>query len=76
MYRDDTGELNGVFSERAISLLQGTGLCNRMRPTFAQISQGIENMQEYLHSVGITNIIKGWANNYNATGVVIRFYIV
>ena len=66
MYRDDTGELNGVFSERAISLLQGPGLCNRMRPTFAQISQGIENMQEYLHSVGITNIIEGWANNYSA----------
>lgn len=66
MYRDDNGDLNGVFAERAISLLQGPGLNNKMRPTSAQISQGIGNMQKYLLSVGITNIIEGWTNNYNA----------
>lgn len=66
MYRDEEGRLNGVFAERAISLLCGPGLNNKMRPTSAQISQGIENMQRYLLSVGITNIIEGWANNYNA----------
>lgn len=65
MYRDDEGKLNGVFSERAISLLQGPGLGNKMRPTSAQITRGIENMQKYLHSVGITNIIEGWTNNYS-----------
>ena len=66
MYRDDEGKLNGVFSERAISLLQGPGLNNKMRPTSAQISQGIDNMQQYLLSSGITNIIEGWTNNYSA----------
>ena len=66
MYRDDNGNLNGVFSERAISLLQGPGLNNKMHPTSAQISQGIGNMQRYLLSAGITNIIEGWTNNYNA----------
>lgn len=66
MYRDDNGDLNGVFAERAISLLQGPGLNNKMRPTSAQISQGIGNMQKYLLSVGITNIIEGWTNNYSA----------
>lgn len=66
MYRDDNGDLNGVFAERAISLLQGPGLNNKMRPTSTQISQGIGNMQRYLLSVGITNIIEGWTNNYNA----------
>ena len=66
MYRDDNGNLNGVFSERAISLLQGPGLNNKMHPTSAQILQGIGNMQRYLLSVGITNIIEGWTNNYNA----------
>lgn len=65
MYRDDNGDLNGVFAERAISLLQGPGLNNKMRPTSAQISQGIGNMQRYLLSVGITNIIEGWTNNYS-----------
>lgn len=65
MYRDKEGKLNGVFSERAISLLQGPGLNNKMRPTSAQIYQGIKNMQKYLHSVGITNIIDGWTNNYS-----------
>lgn len=65
MYRDGEGKPNGVFSERAISLLQGPGLNNKMRPTSAQISQGIENMQQYLLSVGITNIIEGWTNNYS-----------
>ena len=65
MYRDEEGKLNGVFSERAISLLQGPGLNNKMRPTSAQISQGIENMQQYLLSCGITNIIEGWTNNYS-----------
>ncbi|MCQ2306729.1 MAG: amidohydrolase family protein [Bacteroidales bacterium] len=66
MYRDDNGDLNGVFAERAISLLQGPGLNNKMRPTSTQISQGIGNMQRYLLSVGITNIIEGWTNNYSA----------
>ena len=66
MYRDDNGDLNGVFSERATSLLQGPGLNNKMHPTSAQISQGIDNMQRYLLSVGITNIIEGWTNNYSA----------
>ena len=65
MYRDDNGDLNGVFAERAISLLQGPGLNNKMHPTSAQISQGIGNMQSYLLSVGITNIIEGWTNNYS-----------
>ncbi len=65
MYRDAEGKLNGVFSERAISLLQGPGLNNKMRPTSAQISQGIENLQKYVHSVGITSIIEGWTNNYS-----------
>ena len=65
MYRDDKGKLNGVFSERAISLLQGPGLNNKMRPTSAQIFQGIKTMQRYLHSVGITSIIEGWTNNYS-----------
>ena len=65
MYHDNEGKLNGVFAERAISLLQGPGLNNKMRPTSVQISQGIENMQHYLHSVGITNIIEGWTNNYS-----------
>ena len=64
MYRDAEGKLNGVFAERAISLLQGPGLCNRMRPTYEQISAGIDNMQNYLLSCGITNIIEGWTNNY------------
>ncbi|MCQ2176211.1 MAG: amidohydrolase family protein, partial [Bacteroidales bacterium] len=66
MYRDAEGRLNGVFAERAISLLQGPGLNNKMRPTSAQISQGIEKMQQYLLSVGITNIIEGFANNFGA----------
>ena len=65
MYRDAEGKLNGVFAERATSLLQGPGLGNKMRPTSAQISQGINNMQQYLLSVGITNIIEGWTNNYS-----------
>ena len=64
VYRDDNNELNGVFAERAISLLQGPGLNNRMRPTSAQISRGIDDMQQYLLSAGITNIIEGWTNNY------------
>lgn len=64
MYRDDDGKLTGVFAERAITLLQGPGLNNKMHPTSAQISLGISNMQQYLLSVGITNIIEGWANNY------------
>ena len=65
MYRDEEGKLNGVFAERATSLLQGPGLDNKMRPTSAQITQGIENMQQYLLSAGITNIIEGWTNNYS-----------
>ena len=65
MYRDDQNNLNGVFAERAISLLQGPGLNNKMRPTSAQISQGIEKLQHYLLSSGITNIIEGWTNNYS-----------
>ena len=65
MYRDADNKLNGVFAERATSLLQGPGLNNKMHPTSAQISQGIENMQRYLLSSGITNIIEGWANNYS-----------
>ena len=65
MYRDEEGKLNGVFAERATSLLQGPGLGNKMRPTSAQISRGIENMQRYLLSAGITNIIEGWTNNYD-----------
>ena len=65
MYRDAEGKLNGVFAERAISLLQGPGLNNKMRPTSAQIYHGIENMQQYLLSCGITNIIEGWTNNYS-----------
>ena len=64
MYHDEDGKLNGVFAERATSLLQGPGLNNRMRPTPAQISQGMDNMQQYLLSAGITNIIEGWTNNY------------
>lgn len=64
MYRDEEGKLSGVFSERAISLLQGPGLKNKMHPTSTQLVQGIHNMQKYLQSVGITNIIEGWANNY------------
>lgn len=66
MYRDDNGDLNGVFAERATSLLYGPGLNNKMHPTSAQISQGIDNMQRYLLSAGITNIIEGFANNYGA----------
>ncbi|MCQ2336479.1 MAG: amidohydrolase family protein [Paludibacteraceae bacterium] len=69
MYRDDNNELNGVFAERAISLLQGPGLNNKMHPTAAQVSNGIGEMQDYLLSVGITNIIEGWANNYGADDV-------
>lgn len=65
MYRDEEGKLNGVFAERAISLLQGPGLNNKMRPTSEQISRGIEKMQQYLLSAGITNIIEGWTNNYS-----------
>ena len=65
MYRDAEGKLNGVFAERATSLLQGPGLNNKMRPTSAQISLGIENLQKYMHSVGITSIIEGWTNNYS-----------
>lgn len=65
MYRDDEGKLNGVFAERAISLLQGPGLDGRMRPTSEQITRGIDNMQQYLHSVGITSIIEGWTNYYD-----------
>ena len=65
MYRDEEGKPNGVFAERALSLLQGPGLNNKMRPTSAQISQGIENMQQYLLSSGITSIIEGWTNNYS-----------
>ena len=65
MYHDEDGKLNGVFAERAISLLQGPGLNNKMRPTSAQISLGIEKMQQYLLSCGITNIIEGWTNNYS-----------
>ena len=64
IYRDEEGKLNGVFAERATSLLQGPGLNNKMHPTSAQLSLGIQNMQNYLLSVGITNIIEGWANNY------------
>ncbi|MCQ2330718.1 MAG: amidohydrolase family protein [Paludibacteraceae bacterium] len=64
IYRDDKGKLTGVFAERAMSLLQGPGLNNKMHPTSAQIIQGVYNMQKYLLSVGITNIIEGWANNY------------
>ncbi len=66
MYRDDKNELNGVFAERAISLLQGPGLNNKMRPTSTQVLNGIGKMQEYLLSVGITNIIEGWGNYYGA----------
>ena len=65
IYHDDKGKPNGVFAERATSLLQGPGLDNKMHPTSAQILQGIENMQQYLHSAGITNIIEGWTNNYS-----------
>ena len=65
MYHDEDGKLNGVFAERATSLLQGPGLNNKMRPTSAQITQGIDNMQQYLLSAGITNIIEGWTNNYS-----------
>lgn len=65
IYYDDNGEMTGVFSERAISLLQGPGLNNKMRPTSAQIASGIDFMQKYLLSVGITNIIEGWTNNYD-----------
>lgn len=65
MYRDEKDSLSGVFSERATSLLQGPGLKNKMHPTSAQLVQGIHNMQKYLLSVGITNIIEGWANNYS-----------
>ena len=65
MYHDEDGKLNGVFVERATSLLQGPGLNNKMRPTSAQIIQGIDNMQQYLLSAGITNIIEGWTNNYS-----------
>lgn len=65
IYYDENNEMTGVFSERAISLLQGPGLNNKMHPTSAQIASGIENMQQYLLSVGITNIIEGWTNNYD-----------
>lgn len=65
IYYDDNGEMTGVFSERAISLLQGPGLNNKMRPTSSQIASGIDLMQKYLLSVGITNIIEGWTNNYD-----------
>lgn len=65
MYYDEDGKLNGVFAERATSLLQGPGLNNKMRPSSAQITQGIDNMQQYLLSAGITNIIEGWTNNYS-----------
>ena len=65
IYYDDNGEMTGVFSERAISLLQGPGLNNKMRPTSSQIASGIDFMQKYLLSVGITNIIEGWTNNYD-----------
>ena len=65
VHRDEDGKLNGVFSERAFSLLQGPGLNGKMRPTPEQIARGIENMQRYLLSVGITNTIDGWTNNYD-----------
>ena len=64
MYRDEEKKLSGVFAERAISLLQGPGLNNKMHPSPEQITDGIDAMQKYLHSVGITNIIEGWTNNY------------
>ncbi|MCQ2328294.1 MAG: amidohydrolase family protein [Paludibacteraceae bacterium] len=61
---DDQGKMTGVFSERAMSLLQGPGLKNKMHPTSAQVIQGIDSMQKSLLALGITNIIEGWANNY------------
>lgn len=59
MYRDEEGKLNGVFAERAISLLQSLGLNDKLRPASAQVSEAVENMQQYLLSAGITNIIEG-----------------
>ena len=50
MYRDEEGKLNGVFAERAISLLQSLGLNDKLRPASAQVSEAVENMQQYLLS--------------------------
>ena len=66
MYRDEEGKLNGVFAERAISLLQSLGLNDKLRPASAQVSEAVENMQQYLLSAGITNIIEGFTNNFGA----------
>lgn len=61
--KDEHGRLQGVFYERATSLLLTKGL-KFMRPTEEQAETAIVNAQSYLHSVGITNVLCGWATYY------------
>lgn len=64
--RDNPSKLSGVFSERATSLLMTKGLNYKMRPTVAQASAAAEAVQDYLLSVGLTNIVEGWSNYYGS----------
>lgn len=63
---DNPSRLSGVFSERATSLLMTEGLNYKMRPTEAQATKAAEAVQDYLLSVGITNIIEGWSTYYGS----------
>ena len=61
--KDEKGNLQGVFFERATSLLLTKGL-KKMRLTPIQVMTAIENAQEYLHSVGFTNVLCGWSTYF------------
>lgn len=60
---DDLGNITGVFYERATSLLLTKGL-KYMRLTREQSPIVTAKAQEYLHSVGITNVLCGWSTYY------------
>lgn len=61
--KDEKGKLMGVFYERATSLLLTKGL-KYMRLTPSQAVVAVGNAQDYLHSVGITNVLCGWSTYF------------
>ncbi len=61
--KDEQGNIQGVFYERATSLLLTKGL-KYMRLTSEQAETAIANAQSYLHSVGITNVLCGWSTYF------------
>lgn len=61
--KDEQGHLQGVFFERATSLLLTKGL-KYMRLTPSQALEAVGNAQGYLHSVGITNVLCGWSTYF------------